>query len=111
CAPTDIQFCYKTCGPESKGVKSETCQTSGTYAEMSGCSFDPAGDYTCYKLPTAATACPADTTPQAGQACDLPTCTLCNSLQGLATGGYLDTSGSAKVGYCVCREANSAGTR
>src|SRR5215471_7707584 len=41
CAATDVQFCYKTCGPEKSGVKSETCQTSGTYAEMSGCSFDP----------------------------------------------------------------------
>ena len=32
------QFCYKTCGPEKTGVKSETCTTAGTYAEMSGCS-------------------------------------------------------------------------
>ena len=41
CTPTDQQFCYKTCGPEKTGVKTETCTTAGTYAEMSGCSFDP----------------------------------------------------------------------
>ena len=28
CAPTDSQFCYKTCGPESVGVKSEMCTTA-----------------------------------------------------------------------------------
>ena len=41
CTPTDQQFCYKTCGPEKTGVKTETCTTAGTYAEMSGCSFEP----------------------------------------------------------------------
>src|SRR3954470_12926830 len=25
CAPADQQFCYKTCGPERTGVKSESC--------------------------------------------------------------------------------------
>ena len=41
CTPTDQQFCYKTCGPEKTGVKTETCTTAGTYAEMSGCTFEP----------------------------------------------------------------------
>src|SRR5262245_42371285 len=33
CVATDIQLCYRTCGPEKTGYKSETCMTSGAYAE------------------------------------------------------------------------------
>jgi hypothetical protein len=111
CAPTDVQFCYKTCGPESKGVKSETCQTSGSYTEMSGCSFDPSVDFSCYKIPAAAnTACPAGATPQAGQSCDVPMCTLCNSMQGVSGGGYNDSNMQPKTGWCVCTNPAS-GTR
>jgi hypothetical protein len=92
-------------------VKSETCTTAGTYAEMSGCTFNPAMDYSCYKLPTAAnTACPAGP-PQATTACDVPYCTLCNSLQGVVGGTYSDSSGAGKTGWCVCREPNAAGMR
>src|SRR5262245_10177432 len=35
CVAADPQLCYKTCGPEKAGAKSETC-TGGVYAEMSG---------------------------------------------------------------------------
>jgi len=112
CAPTDSQFCYKTCGPESVGVKSEMCTTAGTYAEMSGCSFDPGRDYSCYRIPTATNAvCPMGVTPQASAACDVPPCTLCNTLQGSIGGQYLDASGAPKVGWCVCREPSATGTR
>lgn len=112
CTAADQQFCYKTCGPEKTGVKSETCQTSGTYAEMSGCTFDPSKDYACYKIPTAANAaCPAGVTPKGSDACDVPHCTLCNSTQGRAGGQYLDSSGAPKTGFCTCQEPNSAGTR
>ena len=39
-------------------MKSETC-AGGVYAEMSGCSFDPSRDYSCYSLPGVANAiCP-----------------------------------------------------
>src|SRR4051812_36491514 len=59
CTAADQQMCYKTCGPEKSGVKLETCTSAGTYSEMSGCKFNPAGDFACYKIPTAAnTACP-----------------------------------------------------
>jgi hypothetical protein len=112
CGPSDQQFCYKTCGPERTGVKTETCTTAGTYAEMSGCSFDPTKDYSCYKIPTAAnTQCPAGVTPQGSAACDVPHCVLCNSLQGLVGGAYNDSQGSPKVGWCTCQEPNSAGMR
>ena len=100
------------CGPEKTGVKTETCTSAGTYAEMSGCSFDPTKDYSCYKIPTTAqTACPAGVTPQASMACDVPHCTLCNSLQGTTGGQYADSGGSPKVGWCTCQEPNSAGMR
>jgi hypothetical protein len=99
----DPQLCYKTCGPNSIGFKSETC-TVGSYVEQSGCSFQTGADYSCYKIPLASDGttfvvdptCPA-TVPQASQLCTVATCTLCN-----VNGGYLDSGGAAKVGYCVC---------
>jgi len=112
CSPADQQLCYKTCGPQATGVKAETCTTAGTYAEMSGCAFDPGRDYSCYKLPVAANAaCPAGVTPQGSQPCDAAACTACNSLQGLIGGQYLDSTGVAHPGYCVCQPPNSSGIR
>ena len=93
-------------------MKTETCTTAGTYAEMSGCSFDPSQDYSCYKIPTAANAaCPAGVTPQGSSACDVPHCTLCNSLQGIVGGQYIDATGAPKVGWCVCQAPNASGLR
>jgi hypothetical protein len=111
CLPTDIQFCYKPCGPENTGAKSDTC-VGGVYVEMSGCAFDPSRDYSCYKIPTSANViCPAGVTPQASAACSVPACTLCNSVGGLPGGRYLDAAGADKIGYCVCREPNATGVR
>jgi len=112
CLPTDLQLCYKPCGPEKVGFKSETCTTAGVYAETSGCSFDPSLDYSCFAIPVQANpACPVATPPVASDACDAPDCTVCNDLQGVSGGGYLDSSGAAKVGFCVCQPPNSAGLR
>jgi hypothetical protein len=97
CTATDPQLCYKTCGPASIGVKSETC-TTGAYMEMSGCSFDPSMNYACYKIPTPVDASCPTTIPQAGQACTVDTCVVCN-----VGGMYLDTSSATKTGYCVCQ--------
>jgi hypothetical protein len=106
CGPADQQFCYKRCGPANVGVKTEQCTTAGTYAEMSGCSFDPSFDYSCYKIPlTANAACPSGgPAVQAGTACTVPPCTLCNTLQGNIGGQYLDAAGAPKVGWCVCQQ-------
>src|SRR5437762_1633157 len=56
CTAADTQLCYKTCGPQTIGRKSETCGAGAdggvVYAEMTGCSYDPAGSYACYKIPT-----------------------------------------------------------
>jgi hypothetical protein len=115
CAPGDPEFCYRTCGPEKIGVKSETCVlhgNSGEYAEMSGCSFDPARDYSCYKIPsTANVACPAGVTPMASAACDVPPCMLCNSTGGLYGGQYFDANGANKLGFCVCQAPSANGAR
>jgi len=112
CGASDPQLCYRTCGPEKVGVKSETCTTAGTYQQMSGCAFDPARDHSCYRIPTTAnTVCPVDVTIQASMPCDVPTCTLCNTAQGLPGGQFLDSTGAAKTGYCVCQAPNAAGTR
>jgi len=102
--PSDPQFCYKTCGPQSIGFKSETC-TAEVYVEQSGCSFPP-GDYSCYKIPdpwVLDPSCPTDVVPQATQVCTVAPCTLCNK-----DGGYLDSGGNAKTGYCVCPPASTS---
>jgi hypothetical protein len=79
---------------------------------MSGCSFDPFRDFSCYKLPVAANPiCPAGITPMASGPCDIPHCSLCNSLQGTVGGQYLDSTGAPKVGWCVCQEPNATGMR
>ena len=105
CAPADSQLCYKTCGPQSIGFKSETC-TGGLYVEQSGCDFPANADYACYKIPMPVSAtCPA-AVPQASQACDVAECTPCN-----VGGLYADSGGAQKEGYCVCPKAGSAGTR
>jgi hypothetical protein len=104
CTAPDPQLCYKTCGPQGIGFKSETC-TGGVYAEQSGCTFPTGEDYSCYKIPAAIDAsCPA-TAPKASDPCTVAACTLCN-----ANGQYLDSSGASKAGYCVCPAASGMGT-
>jgi hypothetical protein len=103
CTATDPQLCFKTCGPKSVGFKSETC-SGGTYQEQTGCSFPTGIDYSCYKIPTTIDpSCPT-TVPQANTPCTVADCVPCN-----VNGGYNDSSGAAKTGYCVC-PATAAGT-
>jgi len=52
-------------------------------------------------------ACAAGSTPQANGPCMINACTLCNSTGGLPGGGYLDSAGAAKIGYCVCSTSAS----
>jgi hypothetical protein len=112
CGPDDVQLCYKRCGPESVGVKASVCQPNGVYEDMSGCTFDPTRDHSCYKIPAAAnSACPSEMTLQGTSPCDIDPCVLCNTLGGLPGGQYVDSTGAPKVGYCVCRPPNDAGVR
>jgi hypothetical protein len=103
CTPSDPQLCYNSCGPMSIGFKSETC-TASLYVEQSGCSFPP-GDESCYKIPaTEPASCPgAAAPPQASQPCSIAACVVCGG-----TGGYKDSKGTAKTGYCVCAGAAGA---
>ena len=103
CTATDPPLCFKTCGPKSTGFKSETC-TGGSYVEQSGCSF-PSGDYSCYKIPATLDATCPTTAPQANTACNVADCVPCSD----PAGGYLDSTGAAKTGYCVC-PATSVGS-
>jgi hypothetical protein len=105
CTANDPQLCYKTCGPESKGFKSETC-TAGAYAEESGCHFPTSGNYACYKIPTTDDATCPTTAPKATTDCTVEQCVVCGK-----TTGYLDSSGSQKTGYCVCPAASASGSR
>lgn len=104
CTADDVQLCWRACGPQSSGWKSETC-TGGAYAE-GDCMFPAEGDYACYAIddPQDA-ACPAEE-PQASQLCDVPTCSTCNF-----NGQYKDSGGAVKQGYCVCQEPNGSGER
>jgi len=73
-----------------------------TYAEMSGCSYDPAGTYACYKIPTTANAACPTGVPMGSAACTVTdSCTVCNDMGGIAGGMYMDST-SMKVGFCVC---------
>jgi hypothetical protein len=111
CAPTDLQFCYKPCGPERQGGQALMC-SNGLYYQAAFCAFDPNKDYSCYAIPkTADAACPAGVAPMAAQPCNVPHCTLCNSLQGVSGGYFYDSAGAAKNGYCVCQPPNANGTR
>jgi hypothetical protein len=104
CTTSDPALCYKTCGPQSVGFKSETC-TSGAYVEQSGCSFKADLDASCYKIPaTLDASCPA-TAPKAGEVCTVAVCTPCSD----PTGTYLDSSGAPKVGWCVCPAPGASG--
>jgi hypothetical protein len=103
CTATDPQLCYKTCGPQSTGFKSETCM-NGAYVEQSSCSFPPTLDASCYKIPaTIDPSCPT-TPPQASTVCSVAACTLCN-----VGGNYLDSTMASKAGYCVCPAPAMAG--
>ena len=113
CASSDPQLCYKTCGPINVGFKSETC-TGGAYAE-GDCTFPSGVSYTCFRVPTAdAAGCPS-TPPQHNQPCSVALCSVpCGTtpceMCGVA-GGYLDSGGSAKAGYCVCIADAAVGSK
>jgi hypothetical protein len=104
CARSSTQLCYRACGPNGVGFKSETC-TRGAYDE-GDCQFPASGDYSCYAvlapyhLPAA---CPT-AVPRAADTCDVPACTPCF---GGATNNpqYQDSTGAQKTGYCVCNDA------
>jgi hypothetical protein len=101
CTTADVQLCYKTCGPEKSGVKSETC-TNGAYAE-GNCMFDPSKTYACYAVPTTQDATCPTTAPMASSACTIADCVVCGG-----TTGYLDSTGAMKTGYCVCQASATA---
>lgn len=107
CTDDDPQLCWRKCGPQSVGWKSETC-TSGVYAE-GDCVFPTDGDYACFAIPEEQHAdCPTTTEemPQASAECDVPECNLCN-----VEDQYMTSTGEVKVGYCVCQPPNTEGTR
>ncbi len=106
CGVSSTQSCYRACGPDSIGFKSETCQ-QGAYVEQLGCSFPSAADYSCYQIPHSLPAeCPSATVPRAAQACQISQCIVC-------FGGtvdnptYEDSTGAPKPGYCVCSDSGA----
>jgi hypothetical protein len=114
-ACTTEPACFNTCGPLKSGKKNCTC-AAGMWSCPS-CTYDPpdnsTGAYNCYKLPATLTACPQDPNnpdpsgmnlPASGDACTIPPCMPCGSATNNA---YRDSSGTPKIGYCVCSSATS----
>jgi hypothetical protein len=118
CAPEDPQVCDKVCGPAHSGYKEMTCGATGVYGEGQ-CLFPADCWYACFQLPTAdAPGCPvAPKRPRHNSPCSLAFCNLpCERSQttpcemcGFAAGGYEDSSGAAKNGWCVCVPAIEGG--
>jgi hypothetical protein len=106
CTPEDPQLCYRPCGPNQVGWKTETC-LAGVYAE-GDCTFPADEDYTCYAIPQVidASACALEAPPAATAECTAPACLTCNF-----EGFYQDTGSDVKEGYCVCREPDPEGIR
>jgi hypothetical protein len=100
CDASSVQFCYRTCGPDGIGYKSETCE-SGSYNEQMGCTFPTGQDYSCYSIPyRLPSECPA-ATPRATQSCQISACTVCFG-GSVSNPLYEDSTGAQKGGYCVC---------
>jgi hypothetical protein len=106
CTSADPKLCYRPCGPNQVGWKTETC-TAGVYAE-GDCSFSADKDYSCYKIPDEIdeAACGISEPPAATQPCDAPLCMSCN-----VQGFYQDSGNDLKEGFCSCREADAGGVR
>jgi hypothetical protein len=95
--------CKKTCGPQSYGWKSETCQ-GGLIVEGKTCEFtcsDTSIDWSCYSL-SAGIMCDTVNVPVASAACTADACMPCS-------GTYMDSSMAAKAGSCVCVQGASGG--
>lgn len=106
CTTEDPPVCYRTCGPNQTGWKTETC-TAGVYAE-GDCSFPADKDYSCYRIPDPidVSACGLSAPPAATDECTAPLCMTCNF-----DGFYQDTGTDVKEGFCVCREPDAMGVR
>jgi hypothetical protein len=106
CTDEDTQLCYRSCGPNQVGWKTETC-VAGVYAE-GDCSFPLEKDYSCYRIPEEidTEACGLTAAPAATDECTAPLCMTCNF-----DGFYADTGSDVKEGYCVCREPDAMGIR
>jgi hypothetical protein len=115
CAGTE-PACWNTCGPLKSGFKNCVC-TGGMWSCPS-CAYYPedmtAHNYSCYKIPATIALCPADPTdptmaglPQSGATCNIATCMPCGSS---SSNAYRDSTGTPKIGYCVCSASDGTGT-
>jgi hypothetical protein len=91
---TGSAVCYKTCGPDSQGQKTLTC--NGSKLLESECTFSSTTNYACYRL-TSVAKCAS--TPTAGTNCSVDPCKPCGGSSGTV---YYDSSNNPKAGYCVC---------
>ena len=112
CAPTDEQLCYKRCGPDGVGVKSETCQSSGLYTEMVGCAYDLSRDYSCYRIPMRAQRrLPERAATAGGSALRAGAVHRVQQSGGACRRRFASGAGAVSEGWCVCQAANAAGLR
>lgn len=93
---TDLD-CYSQCGPGKIGSK--TCACTSDAWKCPACSFPAGADYACYKLPATVPLCDATTPPTAGASCTAAACSACGATTGK---GFIDATGVARAGYCLC---------
>jgi len=96
-------------GAGASGAAGRGAAGAGGRGGMSG-SGGGAGsaDYSCKAIPlTANDACPVANTPKAGLSCSAQACTVCNSLQGVAGGQYLDIYNELKDRLLPLRAARA----
>jgi len=99
CATGTDLACVLACGPDRVGYK--TCDCASGSWNCPNCLFIETANYSCYKLPATGSppACLSTGLPKANADCSAATCATCGSA---TAAGYLDSSGTATLGYCVC---------
>ena len=108
----DPPLCYTRCGPEGAGDRAATCDASGVYIDAVECTYNPAFDWSPYKIPSGGNAaCGTGVTPVAFATCDVETGIVCNSEAGVAGGAYVDSAGATTIGFCVCVVITTIGDR
>jgi hypothetical protein len=109
--------CMVRCGPSidanTRGYRPLNCgpdanSPSGVGFVQGTCYFDPAQNYSCFKLPSPTVACPAGT--KSGGACTAAACAPCGDGVDV-TKGYVDSSGAPKAGFCLCSTNATTGAQ
>lgn len=102
---TDGPPCTALCPPLRSGFRNCGCMDGQMTCGPCFYVRDPlVANYTCFHIPADLSACAPEPTrpdelPRAGGECTLAGCLVCGSA---TVPAYIDSSGTPKIGYCVC---------